>query len=524
MNKIFKFFYTCLALCGIVATVTSCSDDDDPTYLSEVRVSQSLIAFTPGGGDVTISLTAADSWTIASADKDGMPDWLTLSPETGSAGTQDVTFKATAASETRTANLYIECAGKKQSLTIQQVTEKQDLPIVPIKTVNEGPEGNYRVKGVCVADPDNQYGNWYIEDETGRVQVYGTLDKKGGKGTYPISGANGWGFGIGDIITIEGPVTTYKDAKEFVDVTIIAIEKSLIKVDSFDVAELPIEGGIATAAVTSKGNGIIVEIPAEAQSWLSVVGIDTHQGIVKFKAAQNEGGDRATTIVFKTTDNSGKEYTAEAALSQKGSIQEVTISDFLAAPVGDTQFRITGVITNVAKAEYGNIYIKDYSGETYVYGVGAKGDFEKLGLKVGDIITLVGKRADHNGKPQMSSAQYEKHISVTEVSLADFLTKEDSKDAYYMVTGTVKDLLNNKGEENDFGNLHLTDGTNDLYVYGCYSGYGAPKGDAQKGFIKAADIKVGDKLTMIGYKDTYNGLIELCGGIYFSHVPANGAE
>ena len=29
------------------------------------------------------------------------------------------------------------------------------------------------------------------------------------------------------------------------------------------------------------------------------------------------------------------------------------------------------------------------------------------------------------------------------------------------------------------------------------------------------------QLTMIGYKDTYNGLIELCGGIYFSHVPAN---
>ena len=59
-----------------------------------------------------------------------------------------------------------------------------------------------------------------------------------------------------------------------------------------------------------------------------------------------------------------------------------------------------------------------------------------------------------------------------------------------------------------------------MYVYGCYSGYGAVQ-DARKGFIKAAGIKVGDQLTMIGYKDTYNGLIELCGGIYFSHTPAN---
>ena len=54
--------------------------------------------------------------------------------------------------------------------------------------------------------------------------------------------------------------------------------------------------------MTSKGNGIIVEIPKDAQSWLSVIGIDTHQGIVKFKATKNEGGDRATTIVFKTTE------------------------------------------------------------------------------------------------------------------------------------------------------------------------------------------------------------------------------
>ena len=62
--------------------------------------------------------------------------------------------------------------------------------------------------------------------------------------------------------------------------------------------------------------------------------------------------------------------------------------------------------------------------------------------------------------------------------------------------------------------------TNELYVYGCYPGYGAT-GDNRKNFIANAGIHVGDQLTMIGYKDTYNGLIELCGGIYFSHTPAN---
>ena len=236
-------------------------------------------------------------------------------------------------------------------------------------------------------------------------------------------------------------------------------------------------------------------------------------------AAANEGGDRETTITFKTTDGK-KEYTAQQALSQKGAIVECSVADFLAAEVGNTQYRITGVISSVANATYGNVYLRDWSGEAYVYGIGAKGDFEKLGLKVGDIVTLVGKRGEYKGTAQMTGAQYEKHIAVTQVSLADFLAKPDSKTDYYMVTGTVKDLLDNKGRTNDYGNLHLTDGTNELYVYGCYAGYGAT-GDNRKGFIASAGIKEGDELTMIGYKDTYNGLIELCGGIYFSHKSAN---
>ena len=201
--------------------------------------------------------------------------------------------------------------------------------------------------------------------------------------------------------------------------------------------------------------------------------------------------------------------------AQKGAIVTATCAEFLAAEVGNTQYRLTGVISKVAKAEYGNIYIRDYSGEAYVYGVGAKGDFEKLGLKEGDIVTLVGKRAAYKDAPQMGGGQYESHISVTDISIADFLAAADSKEVYYRVNGTIDEIANDT-----FGNLYINDGAgNRLYVYGCYSGYGAT-GDARKGFLGTAGIKVGDKLTMIGYKDTYKGTIELCGGIYFSHESA----
>ena len=194
---------------------------------------------------------------------------------------------------------------------------------------------------------------------------------------------------------------------------------------------------------------------------------------------------------------------------------ECNVAQFLAAPVGNTQYRITGVIASVANPTYGNCYIKDFSGQAYVYGIGSKGDFEAKGLKVGDIVTLVGKRGEYKGDAQMTGGQLEKVIPVTEVTISEFLSKPDDKNTYYMVTGKISSLLGSNGKANDYGNLYITDGTNELYVYGCYPGWGAT-GDARKFFIADNDIKVGDELTMIGYKDTYKGLVELCGGINFS--------
>ncbi len=524
-----KLRYFIPAIMAVVGTLFSaCSDDNDPTYLDEVRVSQSSIAFPAEGGSVTISLKAVADWTIGTSEKGGMPNWVTISPASGEAGSHEVTFTATAATDSREATLFIECAGVKQNLNLIQQTEKQELAVVPISNVIAGDDGTtFRVRGICVTNPNNEYGNWDIEDETGKVYVYGTCDKKGnkGKGTYPVSGKNdGWDFGVGDIITVEGPRKTYNGTIELVDVTVIAIEKSLIKVDSFDVAELPIEGGVATAAVTCKGNGISVEIPAEAQSWLSIAGIDTNKGTVAFRAMPNTGGDRSVTLTFKTTDDAGKEYTSQATLAQKGAILEVPVKDFLAAAVGDTQYRLTGVIMELYNTSKGlaGFYIQDYSGKTLIY---QPSGFTGTEAKVGDIVTVVGKRGAYNNSPQMTSCLLEEVKSVTEISLAEFLTKPDDANTYYKVTGTIKSLKNNKGQDNDYGNLYLTDGTNEIYVYGTYSGWAAPKGDAQKYFIRDNGLEVGDELTMIGYKDTYNGLIEICGGTCFSFkkVQAAGA-
>ena len=58
MNKIFKYMCGCVALCGMAAAMGSCSDDNDPTYLDELKVSSSYVAIPQDGGTATITLNA----------------------------------------------------------------------------------------------------------------------------------------------------------------------------------------------------------------------------------------------------------------------------------------------------------------------------------------------------------------------------------------------------------------------------------------------------------------------------------
>ena len=115
----------------------------------------------------------------------------------------------------------------------------------------------------------------------------------------------------------------------------LKINKSLIKVDSVYNDVLPVEGGIFEAYIITKGNGVSVEIPEDAKEWLSIVSIDQKgtDACVKFRAARNEGGDRSTSITFRTTDGK-KDYTSKTELSQQGAIVEATVAEFIAAEVG----------------------------------------------------------------------------------------------------------------------------------------------------------------------------------------------
>ena len=497
-----------------LAMLVGCSDNDDPTYLDGLKVSQSYVSLPAAGGSAQIVVNAGQAWNFTD-----VPAWLTVSPDSGEAGENTVTLTAAAATETMTATIHLNSGGMVQEINIIQQTEKGEVPLSTCADVIAGEDGKtYRVKGTVTRIANTEYGNWYLQDETGEVYIYGTLDKSGKDGKNNSIAA--WGIGVGDIVTVEGPRKDYNGTIEMVNVTVIGIEKSLLSVESVDPADatLPLEGGDFKVTLSNKGNGITSMILDDAKDWLFVSGISITGTtcVVTLHATANVGGDRSATISFVTTDN-GKEYTCETTVKQKGAIVEAPIADFLAAEVGDTQYRLTGVIKSLyASDSQGKSFtIADYSGEVLIYR--AEG-FVESGAKVGDVVTVVGKRGAYKESPQMISGVFEElKYSVTPVTIDEFLTKEDADNVYYMVTGVVDEIANPT-----YGNLYLKSGETRLYVYGCYPGWGA-SGDARKGCIDNYGIEVGDELTVIGVKSTFNGTPQLKNGIYFSYAAA-GSE
>jgi RPA family protein len=499
LKRIFPF------LIAILALMTSCTDEETMTLLDGIQVSSSYVAIPVEGGSTSITVMAKDSWTVEKVTTTKNPvEWLTISSTSGNAGETTLTFSAQSTLDGRTAEVKIQSGSETQRINIIQ-----GLATISTATCAEviaGPDSKtYKVTGVCTAIANTQYGNWYLEDETGSIYIYGTLDSKGAEKNFLSLGLE-----VGDEVTVQGPKTTYGSTVELVNVSVIKINKSLVKVDSVANAMLPLEGGEFVAYLTCKGQGVSVDIPDNAASWLSISSIQSAgtNTVVKFKAAANTGGDRGTTLTFRTTDGS-KEYSAQTTLSQKGAIIEASIANFIAAANKTTQYRLKGVISRITDAAKGRFYIYDYSGEVYVYNMSG---FQNLGVKVGDIVTLVGKYDVYNGTHEVVSAVLESSIPVTTATIADVLTKPDDANTYFMVTGTITSITSA-----DYGNLYLKDGDSEIYVYGCYPGYGAT-GNDRKGLLAAKGIKVGDTLTVIAPKGSYNGTMELLNSIYFSHV------
>ena len=490
-----------------LAMLTSCSDDEVVTYPDGLRVSSSYMALPVEGGSASIDVYCNQKWEVdtvgAFPKKEPWFDYSVSSSDKG----QVLTITADETLDGRSTSIKLVTEGG----STQIINVMQGLSTVSTATCAEviaGPDSKtYQVKGVCTSIANTTYGNWYLKDDTGEIYIYGTLDKNGKEKNFLSLGLE-----VGDEVIVQGPKTTHGSTVELVNVTVIAINKSLIKVDSTYVGgvasnELPLEGGELTAYVTCKGQGVSVDIPEDAKEWLSISAIKNGGSEVVFKAAPNTGGDRNTTVIFKTTDGK-KEYTSQMTIAQKGAIVPLTVAEFNAKEVGDAQYRLTGLVTKVDDAAAGKYYISDYTGQVYVYK--ASGE-----VSLNDVVTIVGKHAEFKGTPQVGSGKLEEVCASAEpISLADFNAAADDNDKLYVLTGKIVEIVNDK-----YGNVYIEDETGEkVYLYGVYGDW---TGENKKNFITDNGIAVGDEITVVTIKTSHNDAPQGKNAVCFGVKKAN---
>lgn len=500
-----KYFFPMFV--ATVAMLASCADDEVVSYPDGLRVSSSYIALPVDGGSASIDVFTNQKWDVdtVGAFKKKQPwfDYSVTSVDNG----QKLTLTADATLDGRNTTFKLVAVdGTKQYINVIQ-----GLSTISTATCAEviaGPDSKtYQVKGTCTGIANTTYGNWYLNDGTGEIYIYGTLDKNGKEKNFLSLGLE-----VGDEVIVQGPKTTYGSTIELVNVTVVAINKSLIKVDSTYVAgekgnTLPLEGGELTAYVSCKGKGVSVDIPEDAKEWLSIAAIRNGGTEVVFKAAPNAGGDRSTTITFTTTDGK-KEYSSKVDIAQKGAIVPVSVAEFIATEVGNAQYRLTGLVTKVDDAATGKYYISDYTGQLYVYKASGT-------VALNDVVTIVGKHAEYKGTAQVGSGKLEEICASAEpISLADFNAAEDSNDKFYVLTGKITEIANDK-----YGNLYIEDeaGTK-VYLYGVYGDW---TGQNKQYFIKDNGIAVGDTITVVTIKTSHNDAPQGKNAVCFGVKKAN---
>ena len=330
-----------------------CTKEYEVTTLDVIQLSKTFISVPEDGTPVTVELTASVDWSFdklfeheiegqyedheVAKEMKETPEWLKVSNLSGGAGTTKLTFTADASKVGREAKLVISAGGKKQNLTVRQ-GEIQASKATCAEVIKAADGQSFTVTGTCTSIANTTYGNWYLNDGTGEIYIYGTVND---------SGQNAWdtfNIEVGDEVTVSGSKVTYGSTVEFVDAKFISVKKSLLQVPENGVTDFLVdrsgyrinsEGTVIDANPVNeivaefivKGNGILFDIPSDMQSWAQVTDIkvvapeeedseDPDTTKVTMKIASTDGTvARSGVIKFRSADGKD-ESSVEISVTQ----------------------------------------------------------------------------------------------------------------------------------------------------------------------------------------------------------------
>ena len=553
--KIRNIFLSILSLAALAVIPTACEEEDGPSGAPSIELSEGTIEFEKAGETKTVKVTATRDWKV---DVPSTIDWISVDLKSGKGNGKATDVKITVLANDgmdREASIVFTIGFEDKALTVKQAGtgSLEDLLIYYNDFDKTAAEKTYGTSGTSWPYLD-QFDGW--QNATGKgagAEKYGynamsarsNSNSNGNYSDYDGSGVNNLFFGSSAYFLVQdialGGNTnidlSFGSEKYLQDGESIFLNSEFHVYLSADAAkwveltDYTFAGG-TTAARWNLANGTF-SVPAGTQKIsvcfkadvASAYRLDDVRLTVSDKAGTSIDFSKGVEMDFSSNSGGG---------NTGGETKEpiaATVAEFIAAAESSTQpYKLTGVIGGSINSTYGNFDLTDESGTVYVYGLtktnlgyGATNDqsYASIGLKAGDKVTLIGFRGSYNGKVEVMYPYYVSHEagsgSGEEVkepvtaTVADFIAAAESSTQPYQLTGVIGGSINTT-----YGNFDLTDETGTVYVYGLTKtnlGYGA----ANDKSYASIGLNAGDKVTLIGFRGSYNGKVEVLYPYYVSH-------
>lgn len=187
-----------------------------------------------------------------------------------------------------------------------------------------------------------------------------------------------------------------------------------------------------------------------------------------------------------------------------------TVADFIAAANKTTYYKLKGTVSGF-NSQYCSFDLTDATGKIYVYSVANKAEWSSK-VKNGGTVELAGLYDYYETKSQhevvnaqilsFTEGETPAPSEIKDATVAEFLAAETSGTVLYRLTGEITEIKNTT-----YGNLMLKDATGEVLIYGVKKDK-----DASNTSFSELGAEVGDKLTVVGNRDEYNGEKEMKNG------------
>ena len=529
--KLKKLFLGSFALTAMLFA-QSCDDKNDgPTGAPSIELSTQTLDFEKDGGSQTIKLTATRDWNVTN-----VPDWIAVDPKSGNpAENKEVTItvlentgmdrsydiKFTIGFDGKTLTVNQKGTGSASEVVVYHNDFDKELAVKGEsgwKTYLDSFDGwknetgsgistvEYAFSGMSARTNSSGTSNSQFSDYQGSGKNYLWFAKDNyfhvknitlpeGKTNYTISFGserNLYQAADNTFVPEEFLVYVSNDGSKWVKLE-YAFPNGL-KNRRWDLAS-------STFTVPSGTKSLHIYIKATLASAYLMDDLD-----LSVAASAGTAIDFSKGIDLGTGGSTGGGETPEPGTDYTKA-EFKTVAEFIAAANKSTYYKLKGTVSRF-NPTFCSFDLTDETGTIYVYSVADKSAWSAV--KDGGIVEIAGLY-DYfatSSKHEVVKAQFLSFseatapIEIVNATVAEFIAAEKSVTKKYRVSGTITEIQNPT-----YGNLKLKDDTGEVLIYGVKKDK-----DAANTSFSELGAEVGDKLTVVGFRDEYSGTIEMTSG------------